>query len=107
MKERAMTEEKVKYEEFKLSGDQILAKIRELVREGGIRRITVKNEDGRTLIEIPLLLGVVGALFLPVWAALGALAALATSCTIVIERVEVTQSEEGMVPPSSPNEENK
>ena len=94
-----MTEEKVQYEEFKLTGDQVLAKIRELLREGGIRRIILKNEEGRTLIEIPLLLGMVGALLLPVWAAVGAIAALATSCTIMVEKVEGKTMEE---PPPQP-----
>ncbi len=75
-----------KTEEFKITGDQVLTKIRELVHEGNIRRITLKNEEGRTLIEIPLTLGVVGALLLPVWAAIGAVAALATRCSILVER---------------------
>jgi hypothetical protein len=77
-----------KTEEFKITGDQVLTKIRELVHEGNIRRITLKNEEGRTLIEIPLTLGVVGALLLPVWAAIGAVAALATRCSILVERNE-------------------
>lgn len=95
-----MTEERVQYEEFKLTGDQVLAKISELLREGGIRRIIIKNEEGRTLVEIPLLLGMIGALLLPVWAAVGAVAALATSCTIVVEKVEGKAAEEP--PPSTP-----
>ena len=77
-----------KTEEFKITGDQVLTKIKELLHEGNIRRITLKNEEGRTLIEIPLTLGVVGALLLPVWAAIGALAALATRCSILVERSE-------------------
>ncbi|MEI6530830.1 MAG: DUF4342 domain-containing protein [bacterium] len=77
-----------KTEEFKITGDQVLTKIKELLHEGNIRRITIKNEEGRTLIEIPLTLGVVGALLLPVWAAIGALAALATRCSILVERSE-------------------
>lgn len=75
-------------EEFKITGDQVLTKIKELVHEGNIRRITLKNEEGKTLIEIPLTLGVVGALLLPVWAAIGAVAALATRCSILVERSE-------------------
>ncbi len=77
-----------KTEEFKITGDQVLTKIKELVHEGNIRRITLKNEEGKTLIEIPLTLGVVGALLLPVWAAIGAVAALATRCSILVERSE-------------------
>jgi acyl-CoA reductase-like NAD-dependent aldehyde dehydrogenase len=77
-----------KTEEFKITGDQVLTKIKELLHEGNIRRITLKNEEGRTLIEIPLTLGVVGAILLPVWAAIGAVAALATRCSILVERSE-------------------
>jgi len=58
------------------------------VHEGNIRRITIKNEEGKTLIEIPLTLGVIGAVLLPVWAAVGAIAALVTDCTIVVEKVD-------------------
>jgi hypothetical protein len=75
-------------EEFEVSGEKLIAKLKELVRQGNIRRITIKNEDGRSLIEVPLTLGVIGAALLPVWAAIGALAALVTKCTIVIERDE-------------------
>ena len=77
-----------KTQEFKMRGDTLLAKLKELVHEGDIRRITIKNEEGHTLIEIPLTLGVVGALLLPVWAAIGAIAALAASLTIVVERTD-------------------
>ena len=80
--------EKVHEEEYQVSGEQVVGKIKELVREGNIRRITLKNEEGRTLIEIPLTIGVVGAVLLPVWAAIGAIAALAANLTIVIEKVE-------------------
>lgn len=83
-----MSEEKVRTEEFQVSGDMLVAKIKELVHEGKIRRIVIKNEDGKTLIDIPLTLGVVGALFAPQLAAIGAVAALVTQCTIVVEKVE-------------------
>lgn len=73
-------------EEVSITGDELLAKVKELVHEGDVRRIIIKNEDGKTLIEIPLTLGVVGALLLPVAAAVGAIAALASRCTIVVER---------------------
>ena len=59
-----------------------------MVHEGYIRRIIIKNEEGERLIEIPLTLGVVGTAFLPVWAAIGAVAALVADCTIVVEKVE-------------------
>lgn len=85
-----MTEDKNKgpREEFKLDGSQVVAKIKELIHEGNIRRIILKNEEGKTLIEIPLTLGVVGAALLPILAAVGAIAALAASMTIVVEKVE-------------------
>jgi Domain of unknown function (DUF4342) len=73
-------------EEFRITGDELLAKVRELIHEGNIRRLIIRNEAGHTLIEIPMTVGVVGAALLPVWAAVGAIAALATDCTIVVER---------------------
>jgi len=85
-----MTDEKTYTEEFKVSGDAVVAKIKELVHEGNIRRIIIKNEEGQTLIEVPLTLGVVGAVLLPVWAAIGAIAALAVNLTIVVEKSETT-----------------
>ena len=83
-----MEENKVRTEEFQVTGDALVAKIKELLHEGNIRRITLKNEEGNTLIEIPLTVGVVGVILLPVWAAIGAIAALAAKLTIVIEKVE-------------------
>jgi hypothetical protein len=83
-----MSGPKVRTEEFQVSGDEIIAKIKELVREGNIRRITIRNEEGRTLIDVPLTLGVVGILVAPQLAALGAIAALVTHGTIVVEKIE-------------------
>jgi len=80
--------ETVRTEEFRLSGSELVERIKELVHEGNIRRIIIKNEDGKTLIEIPLTWGVVGAALLPVLAAVGAIAALVTRCSIVVERVD-------------------
>ncbi|MBP7296682.1 MAG: DUF4342 domain-containing protein [Acidobacteria bacterium] len=74
-------------EEFRLDGSELLDKIKELIHQGNIRRITIKNESGQTLLEIPLTLGVVGAALLPVLAAVGALAALVTRCSIVVEKI--------------------
>lgn len=91
-------EGKVKHEEFQVSGDALVAKIKEILHEGNIRRLSIKNEEGKTLIEIPLTVGVVGALLLPVWAAIGAIAALAANLTIVVEKVTPTSG-------SSPAEE--
>ena len=75
-------------EEFKLDGGKVLDKIKELIHEGNVRRITLKNEEGKTLIEIPLTLGLVGAALLPVFAAVGALAAMATRMVIAVEKVD-------------------
>jgi len=83
-----MSEEKVRTEEFNVNGDQLIAKIKELVHEGNVRRVSIRNEEGRTLIDIPLTVGVVGAILVPQLAALGAIAALVTHCTIVIEKAE-------------------
>jgi CBS domain-containing protein len=83
-----MSEEKVRTEEFQVSGDMLVSKIKELVHEGNIRRILIKNEEGKTLIDIPLTLGVVGAFLAPQLAAIGAVAALVTQSTIVVEKVE-------------------
>lgn len=81
-----MAEGKVRTEEFQVKGEEIVAKIKQLMHEGGIRRVIIKNEDGKTLIDIPLTIGVVGALVAPQLAALGAIAALITHGTIVVEK---------------------
>jgi hypothetical protein len=83
-----MSEEKVRTEEFQVNGDQLIAKIKELIHEGNVRRVSIHNEEGRTLIDIPLTVGVVGAILVPQLAALGAIAALVARCTIVIEKAE-------------------
>ncbi len=75
-------------EEFKLNGSEIIDKIKDLIHQGNIRRIIIKNEDDRTIVEIPLTLGVVGAALAPVLAAVGAIAALVTKMTIVVEKIE-------------------
>jgi len=75
-------------EEFAIDGERLVAKVKELIREGNIRRISVRDKEGKTLLEIPLSIGLVGALLLPTLAALGALAALVTECTLVVERID-------------------
>lgn len=82
------TEEKVRTETVDVKGDDLLAKIKEIVHEGNVRRITITDKEGRRLLEIPLTVGVVGVVLLPVFAAVGALAALVAECTIEVERVE-------------------
>ncbi|HEX5180799.1 MAG TPA: DUF4342 domain-containing protein [Gemmatimonadaceae bacterium] len=82
------SEEKVHTEEHKVSGERLLSRVKELVHQGNIRRITIKNEQGHTLMEVPLTVGVVGAVLLPIWVAIGALAALAANYTLVVEKVD-------------------
>ena len=73
-------------EEFKVKGDELLAKVKQLIKEGNVRQITIKNKDGKTLVVLPLTVGVVGAVLVPVLAAVGTIAALVTECTITVER---------------------
>ena len=80
-------------ERYKVAGDKVVAKLKELLHEGNIRHVVIKNDEGKTLIEIPVTIGVAGALLVPVWAAVGAVAAVVTNCTIEIERQD--QDEEG------------
>jgi len=81
-------DEKTRTEELRISGEKLVSTVKEIIRQGNVRRIAVRNRDGETLFEISLTLGVVGVLLLPTLAALGAIAALVTECTIVVERIE-------------------
>ena len=71
-------------EEFKVSGAELKEKVRELIKEGNARRIIIKNEKGDTVLEIPVTIGAIGVILAPVLAAVGALAAILTNCTIVV-----------------------
>ncbi|MFA6077430.1 MAG: DUF4342 domain-containing protein [Candidatus Paceibacterota bacterium] len=73
-------------EEFKVSGEDVIRTVKKLVKKGNARRIIIKNEKGKTLIEIPLTIGAVGAILAPALAAVGTIAALVTKCTIVVEK---------------------
>ncbi|MGB5634875.1 MAG: DUF4342 domain-containing protein [Waterburya sp.] len=88
--------EKVTAEEFKIKGDVLVAKIKELIAQGNVRRIIIKNEEGHTLIEIPMTVGVIGgvvsAALFPVVAAVGVIGAMVAHLTVVIERIESGQS---------------
>lgn len=75
-------------EEFKLTGSEVIEKIKDLIHQGNIRRIILKDESGKAILEIPLTLGVVGAALMPVLAAVGAVAALVAKLTIVVEKDE-------------------
>jgi hypothetical protein len=81
-----MTDKSTKKEEFKVNGEDLLRKVKQIINEGNVRRIIIKNKDGKNLIELPLTIGVVGAVLAPVLAAVGAIAALVTECTIIVER---------------------
>jgi hypothetical protein len=87
-----MSNEKVRTEEYRVSADETVAKIKELIAEGNVRRIIIQSEEGRNLIEFPLTVGVAAAagvlLLAPLLAAVGALAAIVTDLTIVVEREE-------------------
>jgi hypothetical protein len=82
------TQNRTRTEEIRLDGGKVLDKIKDLIHQGNIRRIILKNEEGKTFIEIPLTLGLVGAALLPVFAAVGALAAVVTRMVIVVEKTE-------------------
>lgn len=80
--------EKVHTEEFRVDGEKLIAKIREVLHQGNIRRIIIKDKEGKTVMEIPVTLGVVGVLLAPQLAAIGAIAALVTEATVVVEKSE-------------------
>jgi len=79
-----MTEKKT--EEFVVDGEQVIAKVKEIIAAGNARRIIIQDMHGKTFIEIPLTFGVVAAVLLPVFAAVGALAAIVTKCKIIVEK---------------------
>ncbi len=81
-----MKDGKIHIQEIRVKGEQVLTKVRELVHQGNIRRIILKNDDGETVAEFPLTIGVVGALVAPAWVAIGAIAALVTHMRLVVER---------------------
>ena len=82
------------HESFKTSGENLLRKVKELIEEGNIRKITIHDKSGKELMSFPLTIGVVGAVFAPVLAAVGAFAALVTECTITVEREDGTSDKE-------------
>jgi len=86
------TEEKVRVEEFKISGDSLIGKVKELIEQGKLRRLVIKNSQGRTLADIPLMAGLVGgvagSIIFPIAAALGAVGAVVAHLTVAVERKE-------------------
>lgn len=77
---------KTRMESFKVDGENLLKKVKELIKEGNIRKITIKDKGGKEIVAFPLTFGVVGAVIAPVLAAIGAMAALIGECTISVER---------------------
>ena len=75
-------------ERYRVKGDDLLGKVKELIREGNVRKITIRNEADEVLLSFPLAAGVLGAALLPMWAAIGAVAALVGNCSIDVERRE-------------------
>ena len=80
-------EKRTTTQEFSVSADELTKKVKELLHEGNVRRMLVKDESGKVLLEIPVTVGVVGVLLAPWLAAVGVIAALATKCTLVVERI--------------------
>lgn len=83
-----MSEEKFRTEEFRVDGEELLRKVKNLINEGNIRRVIIKDKDGKVVFEIPLTFGMVGALIAPQLAAIGVIAALLTEATVVVEKRE-------------------
>jgi hypothetical protein len=81
-------EKKPDQESFKVSGDEILSKIKEIIREGNARKIIIRNDKDETIMEFTLTIGAIGIALAPIFAAVGALTALASHCTIVVEKSE-------------------
>ncbi len=80
------SEEKTTSEEFVVKGEELLETVKKLAREAGVRRIVVRNKNEKVLIEIPIVIGLAGIALLPAWSALALIAALATECSIVVEK---------------------
>jgi hypothetical protein len=78
--------EKSNWESFKVTGEELLDKVKEIVKEGNARRIIIKNEKDEVIVEFPMTVGAIGVVLAPLFAAVGALAALATNCTIEVEK---------------------
>jgi hypothetical protein len=83
-----MSEEKVHSEEFRVNGEELIGRIKNLVNEGNIRRIIIKDKEGKIIFEIPLTFGILGALLAPQLAAIGAIAALLGEATVVVEKAD-------------------
>lgn len=87
-----ITEKNTQHEEFKVKGEDLIAKVKQLINEGNIRKIIIRDKNGKNLIELPLTIGVIGAALAPVLAAVGAIAALVTECSIIVIREETSET---------------
>ena len=79
-------DENKKTEELSINGEELVAKIKDIIKQGNAKKIIIKGKDGNEILSFPVTVGVAGVVLAPVFAAVGAFAALATECTIVIER---------------------
>jgi predicted regulator of Ras-like GTPase activity (Roadblock/LC7/MglB family) len=86
MKTKTTKTTKVEQDSFKVSGEELLKKIKELIREGNVREISIENKKGKVIMVLPLTVGIIGAALLPPLAAVGAIAALLTECTLRVKR---------------------
>jgi hypothetical protein len=77
---------KSNHESFKVSGDEILTKVKEIIKDGNAKRIIIKNEKDEIIMEFPLTIGAIGVVVAPMFAAVGTLAAIASNCTIIVEK---------------------
>lgn len=81
-----MMDENKNTEEFTINGEDLVEKIKDIIKQGNAKKIIIKGKDGNELLSFPVTVGVAGIVLAPMFAAVGAVAALATECTIVIER---------------------
>lgn len=88
MKRRTKAERRARREEFRVRGEELLKRVKELIKEGNVRRVTISDKKGKEIISFPLTVGVAGALLAPYLAAVGAVAALLTECTVTVERTK-------------------
>jgi len=86
--ERSAMSKQTKNETFKVNGEELLKKVKEVLHEGNVRKITISDKEGKEIVVFPLTIGVIGAVLVPVLAAVGTIAALVTECSITVEREE-------------------
>ena len=88
-----MTKKENTKNQFRVKGEELLEKVKEIIHEGNVRKIVIKNEEGQTYLEIPITIGVIGAVLAPILVAIGALAAMASFFTIHVIRKEDEEEE--------------